>query len=474
MSRKKFVFDQLYQFLKTDDIASMSYILRWEYQKQQLFQIKNDEGLTLLHIACLDGNLRYVDLLLEHGASVHTKSSVGWTSLHAATLGGNFNVVSYLLHNCSADPLAKDDMGCIPSDLTMDRDILQLLNEHTDNEIAKRDMEALASTTNLNDRRRSHTCDEECENQDTILMPRTQSLLLNKTEAVQIRVQYVKTNEGEYHGIDSNLLAPHDSLQRTGSNLLKSHSLNEKLLQTSIAEESLSPFQEIVKFKSESDADACAAQVENDAPKTENENKRKGKKVLKLKKHKRNTKTKSLNRTMLSVERSTNLSSAEATFWSENVTACMDRNSLSETVDINESDSLNLVSELQELKSETKYLDLDETDSNDLDAKESMVKNTESFSSGISSAGSEYAIKDLKERHNNTVMQRKISTSAQSTDSLSPPPPRAVKFFTLERTRRKKEAKNRDSGVFDDDLESDTVGEGAKSNRTSLDHYKLI
>lgn len=87
MSRKKFVFDQLYQFLKTNDIASMSYILRWEYQKQQLFQIKNDEGLTLLHIACLDGNLRYVDLLLEHGASVHTKSSVGWTSLHAATLG---------------------------------------------------------------------------------------------------------------------------------------------------------------------------------------------------------------------------------------------------------------------------------------------------------------------------------------------------------------------------------------------------
>ena len=87
MSRRKATFEQLQTLIKADDYTTINHILRFEYNKEQLFGMRNDEGLSLVHIACLEGKLKCLDNLLRNGGSPHAKSSVGWTPLHAATLG---------------------------------------------------------------------------------------------------------------------------------------------------------------------------------------------------------------------------------------------------------------------------------------------------------------------------------------------------------------------------------------------------
>ena len=87
MARQKFMFESLQNYIKENDNVSLEYILKWEYQKDKLFELKNDEGLTLVHQACLESRRKCLDILLRNGASPHVRSSVGWTPLHAATLG---------------------------------------------------------------------------------------------------------------------------------------------------------------------------------------------------------------------------------------------------------------------------------------------------------------------------------------------------------------------------------------------------
>ena len=101
-----------------------------------------------------------------------------------------------MLFECSADPLALDDMNCLSSDLTMDDEILNILNEHAENETVKKDIEALASQMSLTDKRRtvSYNVIPPPPVLRGRLAARAKSMFVNKEEALQIRIHYTKQN----------------------------------------------------------------------------------------------------------------------------------------------------------------------------------------------------------------------------------------------------------------------------------------
>jgi len=54
-------------------------------------------GNTVLHYASLDGQMEFIDLLLEHDADVTAENKHGWTPLHRAALRGRVDVAGRLL-----------------------------------------------------------------------------------------------------------------------------------------------------------------------------------------------------------------------------------------------------------------------------------------------------------------------------------------------------------------------------------------
>lgn len=102
-------------------------------------------------------------------------------------IGGKLGVVEYLLAECSADPLAKDEMGCLPSDLTMDSEILKTIKAFADELNLRKDLERIAGHEAVNQTtpRRRNTFDfEAIENIGTL--SRAQSTLLTSNESEDI------------------------------------------------------------------------------------------------------------------------------------------------------------------------------------------------------------------------------------------------------------------------------------------------
>ncbi|XP_064157110.1 tonsoku-like protein isoform X2 [Anguilla rostrata] len=58
---------------------------------------RNEKGETSLHRACIDGNLRQVQYLVEQGHPVNPRDYCGWTPLHEACNHGHCDIVSVLL-----------------------------------------------------------------------------------------------------------------------------------------------------------------------------------------------------------------------------------------------------------------------------------------------------------------------------------------------------------------------------------------
>uniref|UniRef100_A0A667WSG0 Tonsoku-like protein n=1 Tax=Myripristis murdjan TaxID=586833 RepID=A0A667WSG0_9TELE len=58
---------------------------------------RNEKGETSLHRACIDGNLKQVQFLVEQGHPVNPRDYCGWTPLHEACNHGHYEIVALLL-----------------------------------------------------------------------------------------------------------------------------------------------------------------------------------------------------------------------------------------------------------------------------------------------------------------------------------------------------------------------------------------
>uniref|UniRef100_A0A670J0G8 Tonsoku-like protein n=1 Tax=Podarcis muralis TaxID=64176 RepID=A0A670J0G8_PODMU len=65
---------------------------------------RNERGETLLHRACIDGNLRQVQFCVKKGHPLNPRDYCGWTPLHEACNHGHLEIVRFLLdHNAAID-----------------------------------------------------------------------------------------------------------------------------------------------------------------------------------------------------------------------------------------------------------------------------------------------------------------------------------------------------------------------------------
>lgn len=86
----------------------------------------NDEGVTLLHIACSSGYREVVAVLLDSGADPHPADNHGWTPLHLAAKYGQTSIVNRLLRH-KADPTLLNGNQDKPSDIAASQTIVEML-----------------------------------------------------------------------------------------------------------------------------------------------------------------------------------------------------------------------------------------------------------------------------------------------------------------------------------------------------------
>ncbi|XP_008066693.1 unconventional myosin-XVI-like, partial [Carlito syrichta] len=87
---------------------------------------KNDEGVTLLHMACASGYKEVVSLLLEHGGDLNMADNQYWTPLHLAARYGQTNLVKLLLMH-QANPNLMNCNEEKPSDIAASEFIEEIL-----------------------------------------------------------------------------------------------------------------------------------------------------------------------------------------------------------------------------------------------------------------------------------------------------------------------------------------------------------
>ncbi|KAL3130403.1 hypothetical protein ABBQ38_008227 [Trebouxia sp. C0009 RCD-2024] len=86
----------------------------------------NSEGMPVLHLAAMLGNLQNLQQLLSHGSLVTAQDQQGQTALHVAVSEGYLDIVDALLAH-HADPNAQDFMGQAPLHIAAQKDHLLLI-----------------------------------------------------------------------------------------------------------------------------------------------------------------------------------------------------------------------------------------------------------------------------------------------------------------------------------------------------------
>ncbi|XP_038575834.1 unconventional myosin-XVI-like [Micropterus salmoides] len=86
----------------------------------------NDDGVTLLHIACASGYREVVSVLLESGVDPHPADNNFWTPLHLAAKYGQTSIVSQLLRH-GANPTLLNCNQDKPSDIAVSEPIAEML-----------------------------------------------------------------------------------------------------------------------------------------------------------------------------------------------------------------------------------------------------------------------------------------------------------------------------------------------------------
>ncbi|XP_043119812.1 tonsoku-like protein isoform X2 [Puntigrus tetrazona] len=85
-------------------------------RKTQRWNRRNEKGETVLHRACIEGNLKQVQCLLDQGHPVNLRDYCGWTALHEACNYGHQEIVALLLDRGANvnDPGGRDCEGVTP------------------------------------------------------------------------------------------------------------------------------------------------------------------------------------------------------------------------------------------------------------------------------------------------------------------------------------------------------------------------
>lgn len=73
----------------------------------------NEDKLTPLHIACDNGNITIIELLLRHGSPIDASGRHGWRPIHVACMRGHVKAVEILVKQ-SASLLLRDSDGWSP------------------------------------------------------------------------------------------------------------------------------------------------------------------------------------------------------------------------------------------------------------------------------------------------------------------------------------------------------------------------
>lgn len=102
--------------LKRNDVKNAKQLLHSCGEKVNIDK-PNEEGETMLHIACSKGQFEIVQLLVAAGASVNKANSRGQTSLHISASRLQADITKFLLDN-GADVMLCNNDGELPLDVT--------------------------------------------------------------------------------------------------------------------------------------------------------------------------------------------------------------------------------------------------------------------------------------------------------------------------------------------------------------------
>ncbi|KAK9959665.1 hypothetical protein ABG768_009773 [Culter alburnus] len=98
-----------------DDLEGYDKIVTGK-RKTQRWNRRNEKGETVLHRACIEGNLKQVQCLIDQGHPVNLRDYCGWTPLHEACNYGHQEIVALLLDRGANinDPGGRDCDGVTP------------------------------------------------------------------------------------------------------------------------------------------------------------------------------------------------------------------------------------------------------------------------------------------------------------------------------------------------------------------------
>uniref|UniRef100_A0A8C5GII5 Myosin motor domain-containing protein n=1 Tax=Gouania willdenowi TaxID=441366 RepID=A0A8C5GII5_GOUWI len=112
--------------IKTQRPSAMLSDVRQLVATGESLDLPNDDGVTLLHIACVGGYREVVSVLLENGADPHPADNNYWTPLHLASKYGQTSIVSHLLRT-GANPTLLNCNQDKPSDIAFSKPISDML-----------------------------------------------------------------------------------------------------------------------------------------------------------------------------------------------------------------------------------------------------------------------------------------------------------------------------------------------------------
>ena len=69
----------------------------WLFERNADYGIKDNDGMTMLHLVCRNGNQDFAKLLLDRGAEINLPDDEGRTAIHYAVMSGNAKLVESLL-----------------------------------------------------------------------------------------------------------------------------------------------------------------------------------------------------------------------------------------------------------------------------------------------------------------------------------------------------------------------------------------